>query len=242
MTAQDPIAQIDMFSELKPEALEGVRSALQTRELAKGEVLFNLGDPGDELIIVIKGELAIYSPIDDDPAKGQAIRVFTDGEVLGEMALLDQKPRSLSARAEKPSTIFVLKGDDFHRLVSESDELATSVMQGLSGRIRYTTEFLGEVQKWVRRVADGGFKPSEFEQSEEKYTDQTLKALAGEFARMASQVHEREETLRREVAQLRIEIDEKKRKQDVSEITSSDYYQDLKAKIRKMREENAENA
>ena len=65
-----------------------------------------------------------------------------------------------------------------------------------------------------------------------KYQDSTLAALAAEFAQMAAQVQEREDQLRKEVAQLKIEIDDFQRKKDVQEIVGSDYYLRLKEKVK----------
>jgi CheY-like chemotaxis protein len=65
--------------------------------------------------------------------------------------------------------------------------------------------------------------------------DDALGILAGSFARMAGEVRAREERLRREVADLRIEIDEAKQAQRVAEITGSDYFQDLRGRAAELR-------
>jgi CRP-like cAMP-binding protein len=229
MTSTLILKNVTMFSQLPDEALAEVAAALQPRQLAGGEVLFNQGDPGDELIIVEDGKVAIFVPTAGAPAAGQPIRVFQAGELLGEMALIDRKPRSASARAEEPSRVLTLKGEDFQRALTKNPEMALSVMAGLSDRIRYTTDFLGEVRVWVKRIAEGNYQTKGVVDAD-KFKDQTLSALAGEFARMAAEVKEREETLRREVAQLRIEIDQAKRKQDSERIMGSEYYRSLKEK------------
>jgi CheY-like chemotaxis protein len=65
--------------------------------------------------------------------------------------------------------------------------------------------------------------------------DDALGVLARTFARMASEVRAREDRLRREVAELRIEIDEAKQAQRVAEITGSDYFQDLRGRAAELR-------
>jgi CRP-like cAMP-binding protein len=227
---------IALFSQLDDELMDSLQAALKPRSLAAGEVLFNQGDPGDALFVVDEGQVAIFMPETPGKAEGQAIRIFQAGQVLGEMALIDQKPRSASARAETDSKVLLLDKDSFHRLVAGSPALSLSVMAGLSDRIRYTTDFLGEVTQWVRKMADGNYLPEGVEQGTQA-RDATLSVLAAEFARMAGQVKVREESLRMEVAMLRVEIDEKRRKEEVQEIMKTDYYQDLKAKIKAMRAE-----
>ena len=97
------------------------------------------------------------------------------------MALIDQKPRSTSARAEETSSIYALSGEAFHKILGQNPEMAVSVMAGLNDRIRYTTEFLGEVRNWVRRMAEGNYQTGGVMESN-KYTDPTLANLAAEFA------------------------------------------------------------
>lgn len=234
MSEKINLRDVILFSRLTDEVLADVSAALKSQQLASGEILFNQGDPGDELIIVEEGNVAIFVPIEDVPGGGQPIRIFQAGEMLGEMAPIDRKPRSLSARAEGPARILTLHGDDFHRILSQNPEMAISVMAGLSDRIRYTTDFLGEVRVWVKRIAEGDYQTHGVVEKD-KYADQTLATLAAEFAQMAARVQEREEILRKEVTQLRIEIDEAKRKQEAQHIMDSDYYKSLKEKAKKLR-------
>jgi CRP-like cAMP-binding protein len=227
------LKEVQIFSQLSEAALVEIAKELKTRQLAKGELVFKQGDPGDELIIVEKGRISIFAPLEDEPGDGQPIRFFQAGEVLGEMALIDRKPRSLSARAEEPSSILILHGSDFRRIMSQSPGMTLSVMTGLSDRIRYTTDFLREVRMWVQRIAEGDYLIGEFEEG--KYRDRTLATLAAEFTQMAARVQEREEILRKEVLQLRIEIDQVKREQDAQRIMESDYYKSLKEKAKSLR-------
>jgi CRP/FNR family transcriptional regulator len=230
------LRKIPMFAGLSDEAMEKVLASLSERKLDGGRVLFNQGDPGDELVIVKEGKIAIYAPVEGKPAMGEAIRIFNPGDLLGEMALVDQKPRSLSARAEEPATILTLSGQVFRQLLVSQPDMAVGVMSGLSERIRYTTDFVTEVRTWVRRIAEGNYQTGNIIQ-EDKYKDNTLAALAADFVQMAAKVQEREETLRQEVIQLRIEIDDAKRKRDADQIMGTDYYRSLKDKVKNLREQ-----
>jgi CRP-like cAMP-binding protein len=227
------LERIQMFSRLSEEALQEVASALVSRSLDAGEIMFNLGDPGDEMYIVQEGRVAIYMPSEEKPGEEQPVRIFMSQEALGEMALIDGQPRSLSARALEPSRVLVLTGDDFRRLLRQFPDMALGVMSGLNDRIRYTTQFLGEVQEWVRRVAEGKYD-RQFTASRD-YQDNSITALAAEFAQMAAQVRQREEQLRQELRQLRIEIDQAKRERQVSDIVESDFFQELTEKAKRLR-------
>jgi CRP-like cAMP-binding protein len=197
-----------------------------------------MGDPGDELYILRGGGVALFTPPKEEAKDERPIRILEAGEILGEMALIDDAPRSLSARALEETEVVVLTGEAFRQLLRRYPEAAFAVMSGLNERIRYTTQFLMEVRSWVRRVAEGqydrGFEP------DGSYADRSIAALAADFAQMAARVRQREEELRRQVDQLRIRIDESKKERQVEEITGSDYFQNLKSKAKKLREKRGE--
>lgn len=247
-----------MFNRLTEERLAEIHAGLESRLLAAGEVLFELGDEGDELFIVETGQVAIYAPNNENPGQEKPIRIFRAGGILGEMALIDHQPRSLSARALEPSQVLVLGGNHFRYFVEEDPKMAYAVMYGLSDRIRYTTEFLNEVRSWVGRVTQGDYtsdqfldevrgwvqqvSEGEYEGSPEptQYKDQTLATLAAEFAKMAAMVQQREKELQMEIAQLKIEINEAKRKEDVEGIKESDFFRSIQAQAKAIREQKEE--
>lgn len=237
MTLTVLLKRIPLFKSLSREAIEQVAGGLKTRTLQAGEVLFHLGDPGDEMVIVRRGKIAIYMPDAANPQSGQALRIFRSGEILGEMALIDRQPRSASARADTRAVVATLDLETFKRLIEDYPDVAMGVMSGLSGKIRYTTDFIGKMGQEMQKLAEGNYQgiaaPTDMQ-------DTSLAALAADFVRMAAQVREREEKLQQEVAQLRIEIDETKRKQEVTQITGSEYYKSLKDKLKALREEEDE--
>jgi signal transduction histidine kinase len=111
--------------------------------------------------------------------------------------------------------------------------MALSVMRGLTERIRYTTEFLNEVQTWVKKIADGNYDRAH--QADATYEDPSIQNLAADFAQMAARVQEREQALRKEVSRLKIQIDQAKKERQVQEIVGSDYFQSLKEQADKLR-------
>lgn len=234
MTLSKILKQGPIFKNLSDEAIEKLAAKMTTRTLQASEILFNLGDPGNELIVVQEGKIAIYMPDVNRPQAGQALRIFQDNELLGEMALIDRLPRSASARAETRAVISTLDGETFKKVLADQPETALAVMGGLSSRIRYTADFLGEIRQWVRRLAEGNYQAI---QTPLDLQDNSLSTLAHDFVRMAAQVREREEKLQQEIAQLRIQIDENKRQQEVNQIRESDYYINLKEKLKSMREQ-----
>jgi CRP-like cAMP-binding protein len=224
-----------LFRSMPEDVLEYITAQLKARTLRPGDILFNQGDPAIEMILIQSGKIALYSPEAGSPKAGQPIRLFGPGETLGEMALIDGHPRSVSARAETETQLLSLNRQNFQEVLGKFPGASIALLCDFSERVRYTTDFITEVRGWVQRMAEGNYQiipPMSGIQ------DSSLASLAEEFTRMAVLVREREDQLRREIAQLRIEIDEKKRMQEVRQITESDYYRNLKDKLRAMRDQD----
>jgi CRP-like cAMP-binding protein len=253
MVQIDALKDVYVFGRLPEETLAAIAAVLQVRHYAANEILFHKGDPGQEMVIVKEGSVAIFEPSEQDPGRERPLRIFRAGQILGEMALIDLKPRTLSARAVQPTEAWILQGSDFRRLLQDH-QVALAVMSGLNDRIRYTTDFLGEVRQWVGRMARGQYETAQFfndmqewvrqlaegdyaepDRLDDSYQDPLMATLAAEFARMATQVRQREEELRQEIAQLKIEIDQTKKERQVEEITESDFFQDIQARARHLR-------
>lgn len=256
MVNADVLRRTYLFDHLSNERIAHIAEVLIERVLKPGEGLFELGDIGNEMYIVSEGRIAIFVPDASNPGYEKPIRIFERDDVFGEMALIDHKPRSMSARAEAPSRVLALRDTDFRRFVAEDGDLALAVMEGLNDRIRYTTDFLNKVRAWVGRISQGEYSDQTFAQEVDrwikqdvsmsdpasaKYRDETLSMLAAEFAHMASKVKAREETLRREIEELKIRIDEDRRTQEVSRIKSSEGFQHILAQAKALREEAAED-
>lgn len=94
-------------------------------------------------------------------------------------------------------------------------------------------EQVGHVIDAAMALEEERFDPADLEPVAERAD--ALGVLARSFARMAGEVRAREERLRREVAELRIEIDEAKQAQRVAEITGTDYFQDLRGRAAELR-------
>ncbi len=235
--------EIELFRALPPDELKKLDSKLQERLLAEEEELFHLGDPGDELFVIVEGKVAIYAPQEDD-GPIRPIRIFGKGEALGELALLDNKPRSMTAKAITDSKALILRGEDFRELVTSGPDISLVFMSGLADKIRYTTQFLNAVRKWVGRIQEGDYGDDHFVEditdwadhlTDDMERDETIKLMATEFARMAATVQKRETELKGKIFRLQIAIDSAKRDEEVAKITQSELFQSLKEKTQDLR-------
>jgi CRP-like cAMP-binding protein len=169
---------------------------------------------------------------------------FASGESFGEMSLVDEQPRSATAVALTPIKLLRLNRDDFLAVMAQDSSFALDIIRDLSAKLRFAGTYIQRAMEWSQYIARGDYNAAmgEIQETQSAIDDPSDEARAGAFLRtffqMISDVKEREETLRREVQQLRIEIDEAKRHAEVADITSSDYFRELREKVQTIRKQN----
>ena len=108
-------SEIPIFKELNADDTEILSKFLFPKELPMGGLVCKEGQHGSFLSFVASGELEIVKTLD---GKEVTISTITEGDSLGEMALIDGLTRSATVRAKKPSTILILRRDDFNKLLN----------------------------------------------------------------------------------------------------------------------------
>jgi CRP/FNR family transcriptional regulator, cyclic AMP receptor protein len=164
--AGDALAGVDLFAGLEPEARQRVANAAVTRNYRKGQLLFVEGDPGESLIILRRGAVAVFRTA---PTGERAVlSVLRPPDVFGEVSLLDGSARSLSAEAIEDCHALALSRAAFIELIHASPRMLDAVMRSLGSLIRRLTEqnadhvFLdlpGRVAKTLVRLAGDSSAP-----------------------------------------------------------------------------------
>lgn len=212
-----------------------IRDAMETVQLDDGEILFNRGDRGDAFYVIDAGQIRIFTL--DEAGRELTLNTLGAGEAFGELSLVDDSPRSASASAAGPATLRRLSQEDFLASVHTSPTLSQIVTRLLSQRARHMTDYIERLGYWARLVAEGHYDQAMANiQDVGETSDRALAAVADAVETMVKAVREREERLKKEVAQLRIQIDEKKRKKQVEEITETDYFQQLTKRAKDLRQ------
>jgi CRP-like cAMP-binding protein len=162
----DSLSGVDMFAGLEPEARQRVIAAAVPRTYRKGQLLFVENDPGESLIILRRGAVAVFRT---SPTGERAVlTVIRPPDVLGELSLLDGRPRSLSAEAIEDCTALALSRTAFIEMVHANERVLDAVMRSLGTLIRRLTEqnadhvFLdlpGRVAKTLVRLAGDSQAP-----------------------------------------------------------------------------------
>ena len=135
---------VDLFSGLKPEALALIAKVSTEESHALGTTIFEHGDAGDKLYLILDGKVRISREV---PGMGEeALAILGPGKVFGEMALLDESPRSADARVHARCRLLAIAKDGFDDLLFLHKDLAYevlwSVVRMLVGRLRETTDKL----------------------------------------------------------------------------------------------------
>ncbi|MFO1303682.1 MAG: cyclic nucleotide-binding domain-containing protein [Burkholderiales bacterium] len=118
------LRQLGLFSTLKPRELRVVDGLLHEREYLASEVVFDAGEEGQALYVVLKGRVLICRQ--GDPVNGR-IAEIPEGALFGELALLDGAPRTAQARALDNCTIAALSRADFSGLLETHAAIASKV-------------------------------------------------------------------------------------------------------------------
>lgn len=124
----------ELFAELSDEALDRVVATAVSRELRRGDVVFEEGAAPDHLYVVEDGRIAIASKSID--GRESVFALMERGELFGEMGLLDGLGRSAEARALEPSQITEIPYQPVREVFEENPALLWGVVALLAGRLR----------------------------------------------------------------------------------------------------------
>ncbi|MBM3297419.1 MAG: cyclic nucleotide-binding domain-containing protein [Candidatus Aminicenantes bacterium] len=100
---------------------------------AAGSVIFRPGDPGDAAYRILSGSVEILG---DHKDKSERLAVFGEGRIFGELSLVNEKPRSVTARAVTESRLEVVKRSDFEKMILERPRESLGFLEALFERLR----------------------------------------------------------------------------------------------------------
>lgn len=141
----DQIDGLEFFRDFSYRELEAVSRYFGFSSLDAGQVIFNEGDPGTHLLILIDGRISIHKAGEG----GRHLLSYEGkGRIVGEMALLDRERRSATCIAASDCELLTLNQDGLDRMAAECPALAYrfmfSLARLLSKRLRRTSGLLAE--------------------------------------------------------------------------------------------------
>ncbi|MBJ7461891.1 MAG: Crp/Fnr family transcriptional regulator [Ilumatobacteraceae bacterium] len=138
------IASSEFFSAASPATIDAIASSAHEKNLVRGDVLFKEGDAPDALYIVLSGRIAIA--IDNKPldSRESVVALMVEGDLFGDLALLDGGARSALARALEPSTVLHIPYSAVEPQLSSNPDLLWGITRVLARRLRAMDEALAD--------------------------------------------------------------------------------------------------
>ena len=144
LSTLDLLRRVPLFASLPDEQLQSLNRHVVVQTCGKGETLFQENQPGRTLYAVLSGAVNIERLTPDGGLVHIAKR--GEGEVFGEMALIDGRPRMADAVTAERSVLLVLERDALMRCIRESPEVALGIMAYLADRLRQAGDRLENTQ------------------------------------------------------------------------------------------------
>jgi CRP/FNR family transcriptional regulator, cyclic AMP receptor protein len=132
-----------LFRDLPSAVIEHLGSYMKTRRVARGTAIFAKGDPGTGLMGVLAGSVKVS--VASAEGKDIVLNVFREGEVFGEIALLDGRPRTADATAMSDCELIVIERRDFVPFLSGHPDVMLKFIEILCSRLRHTSEQVQDI-------------------------------------------------------------------------------------------------
>ena len=142
-TPVDGLGRSPLFAALDPQHQQELRSQMAEVRLARGQALFNEGDRGDQLYVVLEGKMKLGRTSPD--GRENLLAVMGPGEMFGELSLFDPGPRTASAVAITDSTLRALSNAHLQPWLTDHPEVAAQLLAALARRLRRTNEAMADL-------------------------------------------------------------------------------------------------
>jgi signal transduction histidine kinase len=140
----DELRKIPLFADLSEEDLERLYQMAETVSFPAGQLVLREGDSGDSLFVVLTGELEVTKR---QGSQDVLLALYKPGQFFGEMALLEQAPRSASVRTLQESRLLVISQAAFQTLLSCSPAAPLKILHTVTSRLRSTESALIQNEK-----------------------------------------------------------------------------------------------
>ncbi len=135
--------QSPLFAALDAEGAAALRASLVSRDVPKGDVLFQEGQTGDHMYVIVEGKVKLGQTSTD--GRESLLGVLGPGEMFGELSLFDPGMRTSTATALTDTTVLLMGHDQLKPWLSGRPEVAAALLQALARRIRRTNDAMADL-------------------------------------------------------------------------------------------------
>ena len=172
------LRKLTFFKGLCEEDLGKIACQCREESFAPGDAIFTEGDPADKLYIILEGTVEVWK--DYAAAQRDLLALHGPGHLFGEMALIDDLPRSATVIARDPVRALSIGRGDFHRIISENSSVALSMMRSVSAMVRTSNESFVETLR--RRNTELVKANRELKQAQAKLLRAERLSVLGKFS------------------------------------------------------------
>ena len=139
------LMHLPMFREMTPAELAPLAAACRLEHFRPGEAIVRQGEPGDSVYVILDGRVEVLARIERNGVQSESVVSWlVAGDALGELSLLDGRPRSATCLAMTTTTCLCLDRDEFLGAVQRHWTLAHSLLEVVAERLRRADERLAE--------------------------------------------------------------------------------------------------
>ena len=131
---EDVLAQVPLFSSLDKRELHTLAAGCRERDYPAGAALMRQGDTGVGLFILTSGQATVSQTTPDGQTR--ELGSLSKGDVVGEISLLDDQPRTATVIASEPTNALVIPVWDFRAALREAPEISIKLLSVLTRRLR----------------------------------------------------------------------------------------------------------
>jgi CRP/FNR family cyclic AMP-dependent transcriptional regulator len=181
-----------MFGGLSPEDIDGVARHGNAKSFPKGTMLINEGDTSNFMYVILEGRVKVF--VSDEKGKEAILNLQGPGELFGELALIDDVPRSASVVTLTPARLAFVSRAEFMSCLSESPDIAMKLLRGMTRRIRELTDLAKNLalNDVYGRVAKTLFRLAKEKEGtlvvEQRLTHQDIADMVGASREMVSRI------------------------------------------------------
>ncbi len=125
----DALTDVPLFAGLSRRHLRHIASLAEEESFREGATLAEEGKPGDTFHVMLEGEAKVLRG-------GRRINRLLPGDFFGEIALIDEGPRTASVVAETPIVTLTIKGTRFRKMLEEDSSIVVAMLEELAKRLR----------------------------------------------------------------------------------------------------------
>ena len=181
-----------LFAELSPEDLNLICECGAAKTYPKHSIVINEGDLSDTLYIIRQGKVKVY--LSETDGREVTLNILGPGEFFGELALIDEAPRSASVVTLESTSLSLVSKATFQQCIKEHTEIAMKLMRTLCQRVRSLTESVKKLAlldvygRVARTLESMAVTKDGVQVIEQRLTHQDIASMVGASREMVSRI------------------------------------------------------